>query len=616
MRYPKGDSQIRRFQVRFRSDEDFKRAVQALADLGLPCTDKNAPSNPSVVSNNSNSIPVIYQSERGRRASVVSPPSSAGTISSSSTYGPSMNESRLSTVAMSPQLPTHTSTNLGSYTVPKLTTWQTSRTGSGHVSHSSPLRNTFKVPERPVSAVSERPIRPAPMIRPSSASSSSSMLASPHFSMGRTESSSASQTQVPSFYLSQLQREVCIVCYTTLLNLTNPSQSARRAPSLQTSQHFDLGGEHRNSHEGNTQQSQSQDPYRQLSASPLLPPPRSEGTPLGLGFCTEDPFSDSPSPPRTLTQIYDDMIPPRRELPFKRPLSSGAIKTTKPMLPPVRDPPKRPQSSGAIKSRTPTLAPIPEVSPVSKQTLAPRKPSANKMAAHVIPPAVTPIPPPKKRVAQRKSSAKPKATEEQSATSAPIEPAPKTNTTEAQEDASPLASKSSTSNVHEDVSPLAAKSAAIVRPASVPVGLASKAAPPAKKRAAPASRPTSAEKRKKMVDQCTQTLPIENRPTPATPKAASSVIVPELVANVLSPVSPPESYLATVDNFITKYKDRPAPLTPVRPMEVWESPGYAEMDDEQRMELVNDFLCRSLQDANFIKLCQDMEHSWRRIGFM
>lgn len=330
---------------------------------------------------------------------------------------------------------------------------------------------------------------------------------------------------------------------------------------------------------------------------------------MGLGFVAEDPFSDSPSPPRTLTQIYDDMIPPRRELPFKRPLSIGAVKSTTPILPPARESHNRPQISGPVKSMTPKLAPILEASPVSKPS-APKKPNPEKVAAQALPAIVTPILPPKKRVAQRKSSVKPKATEEQHVTEsdqAELGSAASTAST---------ASANSTSKDQDDTSPLAIKSAAIARPASVPASLVSKTVPPAKKRAAPANRPTSAEKRKRMVDQCTQTLPIEDRLTPVTPRAALSAIASELVENVPSPASPPESYLNSVDNFITKYKDRPAPATPVRPIEIYESPGYAVMDDEKRQEMLNDFLCKSLHDANFLKLCEDMEHSWRRIGFM
>lgn len=214
MRYPKGNLNIRRFQVRFRSDDDFKKAVQALSDLGLPCTDKNAPSNPVAVARSTNStpLPIIYQSER-RPSSTISPASSAGTVAmSSGTYGAPSNMA-----GNSSPLPTHPSMNLSSYASPQLTTLRTPFTGLGHTSHTSPLKNHFKVPERPVSAISERSFRPAPMIRPSSAAASLSMLTSSHFSGGRTESSSASQTQLPPLYLSQIRGEVCLLSCTHLL---------------------------------------------------------------------------------------------------------------------------------------------------------------------------------------------------------------------------------------------------------------------------------------------------------------------------------------------------------------------------------------------------------------
>lgn len=100
----------------------------------------------------------------------------------------------------------------------------------------------------------------------------------------------------------------------------------------------------------------------------------------------------------------------------------------------------------------------------------------------------------------------------------------------------------------------------------------------------------------------------------------SNLDVSELALKPPSPVSaaddpppPPESFLKAVDNFVTKYRDRPVPTKPV---EIWEAPGYDDMDEGKRLDLINDFLCNNLENPQFIKLCEDMEHSWRRIGFM
>lgn len=77
-----------------------------------------------------------------------------------------------------------------------------------------------------------------------------------------------------------------------------------------------------------------------------------------------------------------------------------------------------------------------------------------------------------------------------------------------------------------------------------------------KKRATPVSRPSSASKRPKMVDQGTQTQ------TPSGCDQSVQTIppptkAPELVSNVStppSPESPPESYLNGIDKFVSKVR--------------------------------------------------------------
>jgi len=164
----------------------------------------------------------------------------------------------------------------------------------------------------------------------------------------------------------------------------------------------------------------------------------------------------------------------------------------------------------------------------------------------------------------------------------------------------------------DEPSPLAAKSAAATsRPSSAMNGLPSKITTTKKRAAAPIRLP-SATKRPKMVSQSTQTQTLSGRDHTIAKKAipvdVSTNVPTNLPALVADIPSPPESYREAVDNFVAKQKARPAPK------ELWEAPGYAEADEEQRLSLLNSFICENLENADFLQLCQDTEKSWRRIG--
>jgi hypothetical protein len=66
--------------------------------------------------------------------------------------------------------------------------------------------------------------------------------------------------------------------------------------------------------------------------------------------------------------------------------------------------------------------------------------------------------------------------------------------------------------------------------------------------------------------------------------------------------------LNDIDAFITKHNPQP------KAKELWESPGYAEADEEHRQTMLNDFICENLDNADFLQLCRDAEFAWRRIG--
>jgi len=117
-----------------------------------------------------------------------------------------------------------------------------------------------------------------------------------------------------------------------------------------------------------------------------------------------------------------------------------------------------------------------------------------------------------------------------------------------------------------------------------------------------------------MVDQATQTQTLSGRDHTTAQRAAPPNDVPmpidrpAPVADTAAAASPPESYLDAVDKFVSKHKVRPAPK------ELWQAPGYAEADEEQRQLFLNNFICDNLENADFLQLVQDTEKAWRRIG--
>jgi len=267
-------------------------------------------------------------------------------------------------------------------------------------------------------------------------------------------------------------------------------------------------------------------------------------------------------------------IPPKRELPFpKRPDTSKASSSSN------SEPPSLPKDTLILPQASPLATPCPP----SKTTGL----GTEKIPTPALKPAT-------KRVAQRKA------------------PATQSVDQEVPEDALPAKKmageilKTAGANVLiEEPSPLAAKSAAAARPASAG-GLQSKATA-AKKRAPPA-RPSSVNKRVKMVDQGTQTQTLSGRDHTAAMRSIPDTNAPDPIVVERPLVTPPESYLGMLDEFVTKHKSRPAPK------ELWEAPGYAEADEEQRHVIINDFICENLENKDFLLLCEDTEKAWRRIG--
>jgi hypothetical protein len=296
---------------------------------------------------------------------------------------------------------------------------------------------------------------------------------------------------------------------------------------------------------------------------------------MDLGPPNVDPFNGSSMSLAVRNDIYDELIPPKRELPFRKPLPVG----------------KTSSLSGE------DVPPLPKPVAAAKQSLVKSAETTNESKTSIPIPANTIIPKPaqKKRVAQRKAPTQTNVDE-------PSNDQPTVNISDAVRKVTMQA---------DEPSPLAAKSA--INAASVPPGLVSKVVAPPKKRATPVPRPSSASKRSKMNDQSTQTEPLIRNDDLSVMRVRSYDEVPDLISNMPSPASPPDSYFNAIENFVINYKDR---ALPAKAVELWETPGYDDLGEEQRVELINNFIAQRLEDPKFLMLCQDVEHAYQRIGLL
>lgn len=74
----------------------------------------------------------------------------------------------------------------------------------------------------------------------------------------------------------------------------------------------------------------------------------------------------------------------------------------------------------------------------------------------------------------------------------------------------------------------------------------------------------------------------------------------------------PAEYLDSLDGWIRKYHNLPALKAPQTAK--GQLAEYAKQNDEDRAKAIDNMICDCLEDENFIKLVEDVEGAWRRIG--
>ncbi|KAB8293959.1 hypothetical protein EYC80_009431 [Monilinia laxa] len=109
----------------------------------------------------------------------------------------------------------------------------------------------------------------------------------------------------------------------------------------------------------------------------------------------------------------------------------------------------------------------------------------------------------------------------------------------------------------------------------------------------------------KMVDSSTQTQVISGQDHTAysTPTKSASALQPS--SKTSTAFETPPVLQEGLDLFSSRYSSRSKISLP---------PNYSDVSDDMRLEMLNDFIIANLENEDFLKLAEDMDASWRRLG--
>lgn len=104
---------------------------------------------------------------------------------------------------------------------------------------------------------------------------------------------------------------------------------------------------------------------------------------------------------------------------------------------------------------------------------------------------------------------------------------------------------------------------------------------------------------------------LENVLRKAPRKPAKKKTVEEQTPRIFGDAAPHE-IMDRLDHWVRKYHDLPAPKLPQTPSE--NLAVYAAQPEQIRLAAIDDMIVECLGDENFIKLVEDVDKSWKRIG--
>lgn len=134
-----------------------------------------------------------------------------------------------------------------------------------------------------------------------------------------------------------------------------------------------------------------------------------------------------------------------------------------------------------------------------------------------------------------------------------------------------------------------------------------KATPKPRKSAVPKTRTKSAAKG----SPTRSSSPKQSLSTSARDERSQKVPSRNLFGDQIAPAE----FMTRLDAWVREYQDLPAPKPrDLIAGDINNLSAYALQPREERMAIIDDMICECLGDENFVKLLEDVDHSWRRIG--
>lgn len=126
----------------------------------------------------------------------------------------------------------------------------------------------------------------------------------------------------------------------------------------------------------------------------------------------------------------------------------------------------------------------------------------------------------------------------------------------------------------------------------------------------PREKPTPKPRKSAVPKPRTKPATTKSPPRSSSPKQSSSKCTGEVPSRrIFGDNIAPAEFMTRLDTWVREYQHIPAP----KPRDL-NLAAYAAQPREERMTIIDDMICECLEDENFMKLLEDVDQSWRRIG--
>lgn len=76
----------------------------------------------------------------------------------------------------------------------------------------------------------------------------------------------------------------------------------------------------------------------------------------------------------------------------------------------------------------------------------------------------------------------------------------------------------------------------------------------------------------------------------------------------------PEEYMDRLDDWVRKCRAFPTSTSPQMLDDSEKLAKFSALPDDERLKVIDNMIMQCLDDENFVKLVEDVEKSWKRIG--